>query len=76
MGVLPRAVREAVRVERRDEPEILPRVHPAERRDDGETGAFVAVDTTDDEHAGARTGDVHQLDRPVLNRITEDSTYR
>jgi hypothetical protein len=74
--VLPRVVDEAVGIEGRDEPEILARVHLAERRDHRQAGAFVAVDTADDQDTWPRTGDVNELDRPVLNGITQHNAYR
>ena len=64
MGVLPGAVRDTIRIDRGDEPEILTGMDLAKGGDDGQPGAFVAVDTTDDQHPRPRAGDVHELDRP------------
>ena len=65
---------DAVRVQRRHEPEIGMRMRPRERCDDGRTGRFVAVDGPDDEDARSRAGNVHDLDRPVLHRLADDQS--
>ena len=58
----------AVRVQIRQQPEILVRVRPQERVHDDHPFAFVPVDAPDDEHARARPGAMQKLDRPVLRR--------
>jgi hypothetical protein len=58
----------AVRVQVRQQPQILVRVRSQERVHDDEPLAFVAVDASDHEHTRARTGAMKKLDRPVLRR--------
>ena len=69
--VLPFPVCETVRIQRRDEPEILTGVRAPQRTHDRHAGALVAVDAADDEHPRPGAGDVHELDRPARRRVAD-----
>ena len=74
MGVLTRPGGDAVRVERRDQPEVGVRVRPAERVDDRDARRLVPVDRSDDEDARAGARNMDELDRPVIDGKADDQS--
>jgi hypothetical protein len=47
-----------------------------ERPHDRDPGGLVPVNAADDEDARSRSRDVHERDRPVLHRMTDDNRNR
>ena len=61
-----------VRIQVRQQPEVLVRVRSQERVDHDHSLAFVPVDTADDKHARPRPGAMKNFDRPMLRRPPDD----
>ena len=77
VGVLPGPVRDAVRVQVRDEPEVDSRNRPPlEQPHDRDPGRLVPVDAADDEHDAGAPAHLDRADRTALRGVPDDLDMR